>query len=363
MPDSLSPNEFLKLQPEQPIIDVRSPGEYQKGHIQHAVNLPLFDDAERAEVGTIYKQKGRDHAVIRGLEIVGPKMAGFIVEAKKVSRAHDKQRAEQPQNPNSADPPPTPLGVHCWRGGMRSESFAWLLEKGGFAPTLLDGGYKSYRGHVHTRIDRQFNLLVISGLTGAGKTKYLQRLQSHGQQIIDLEGLANHRGSAFGAIGLGDQPSTEHFENMLFHELEKLDSSLPIWVEDEGNRIGGVVVPASFHKQMQHAPAIFVDASVTRRVEHLIEIYGPLPKEALAHSVEKIRKRLGGQHVNAAIAALESGDLKTTTEIVLAYYDKTYLRAVDSMPRTQTSNLPIGDMNDDAVVQRLIELAEKVAIT
>ena len=95
----------------------------------------------------------------------------------------------------------------------------------------------------------------------------------------------------------------------------------------------------------------------------MIEIYGPLPKEALAHSVEKIRKRLGGQHVNAAIAALESGDLKTTTEIVLAYYDKTYLRAVDSMPRTQTSNLPIGDMNDDAVVQRLIELAEKVAIT
>lgn len=361
MPDILSPDEFLDLHPDQPIIDVRSPGEYQKGHIQHAVNLPLFDDAERAEVGTIYKQKGRDHAVLRGLEIVGPKMASFIVSAKKISRAHRKQHGLPPAAEEGADQQPIPIGVHCWRGGMRSESFAWLLEKGGFAPRLLKGGYKAYRNHVQSRIDRQFNLLVISGLTGAGKTKYLHRLESRGQQIIDLEGLANHRGSAFGAIGLGDQPSTEFFENMLFHELEKLDAHLPIWVEDEGNRIGGVVVPASFHKQMQHAQAIFVDASVSRRVEHLIEVYGPLPKEALAHSVEKIRKRLGGQHVNDAIAALETGDLATTTEIVLAYYDKTYLRAVDSMPRTHTHNLPVGDLDDDTVVEQLIEMAGQVA--
>ena len=246
---------------------------------------------------------------------------------------------------------------------MRSGSFAWLLEQAGFAPKLLEGGYKAYRNHVHQRIDRQFNLLVISGLTGAGKTKYLHLLKSRGQQIIDLEGLANHRGSAFGAIGLGDQPSTEHFENLLFHELEKLDPELPIWVEDEGNRIGGVVVPESFHKQMQHARAIFVDASVGRRVEHLIEVYGPLPKEALAHSVEKIRKRLGGQHVNDAIAALDAGDLKKTTEIVLAYYDKTYLRAVDSMPRTQTYNLAVGDLSDDVIVEQLIDKAGQVATT
>lgn len=363
MPDSLRPDEFLDLHPEQPIIDVRSPGEYQKGHIAHAVNLPLFDDEERAEVGTIYKQKGRDHAVIRGLEIVGPKMAGFVVSAKKLSRAHRKQNELPPVAQDGVDQPPIPVGVHCWRGGMRSESFAWLLEKGGFAPSLLEGGYKSYRNHVHSRIDRQFNLLVISGLTGAGKTKYLHLLESQGQQIVDLEGLANHRGSAFGAIGLGDQPSTEHFENLLFHELEKLDSNLPIWVEDEGNRIGGVVVPASFHKQMQHAQAIFVDASVSRRVDHLIEVYGPLPREALAHSVEKIRKRLGGQHVNDALAALETGDLKKTTEIVLAYYDKTYLKAVDSMPRTQTHNLPVGDLSDDTVVERLIEMAGQVAVS
>ena len=361
MPDSLSPDEFLDLHPDQPIIDVRSPGEYQNGHIARAVNLPLFDDAERAEVGTIYKQKGRDHAVIRGLEIVGPKMAGFVVSAKKISRAHRKLNELQPLAEDGDDRPPIPIGVHCWRGGMRSESFAWLLEKGGLAPSLLNGGYKSYRNHVQSRIDRQFNLLVISGLTGAGKTKYLHLLKSQGQQVVDLEGLANHRGSAFGAIGLGDQPSTEHFENLLFYELEKLDSSMPIWVEDEGNRIGGVVVPPSFHKQMQHADAIFVDASVSRRVEHLIEVYGPLPKEALAHSVEKIRKRLGGQHVNDALAALETGDLKKTTEIVLAYYDKTYLKAVDSMPRTNTHNLPVGDLSDDKVVDRLIEMAQQVA--
>ena len=360
MPDSLSPDKFLDLHPERPIIDVRSPSEYQKGHIAGAVNLPLFDDSERAEVGTIYKQKGRDHAVIRGLELVGPKMAGFVVSAKKISRAHRKQNDLPPAAQAGDDQPPVPIGVHCWRGGMRSESFAWLLEKGGCAPSLLEGGYKSYRNHVHSHINRPFNLLVISGLTGAGKTKYLHLLKSQGQQVVDLEGLANHRGSAFGAIGLGDQPSTEHFENLLFHELEKLDSNLPIWVEDEGNRIGGVVVPASFHKQMQHARAIFVDASVSRRVEHLIEVYGPLPKEALAHSVEKIRKRLGGQHVTDALSALEIGDLKKTTEIVLAYYDKTYLKAVDSMPRNHTHNLPVGDLSDDTVVERLVKLAGQV---
>ncbi len=365
MPQIISPDEFLRLQPELPIIDVRSPAEFLKGHIGNAVNLPLFEDEERAEVGTIYKQKGRDHAVLRGLEIVGPKMAGLVVAAKNISRTHNRQQATANTDTDgaasSSGSVSIPFGLHCWRGGMRSESFAWLLEKAGFAPRLLAGGYKSFRNYAHQRIDRQFNLLVISGLTGAGKTKYLHLLKSRGQQVVDLEGLANHRGSAFGAIGLGDQPSTEHFENMLFHQLEKLDPQLPIWVEDEGNRIGGVVVPDRFHKQMQHAPAVFVDASVSRRVEHLIEVYGPLPKDALAHSVEKIRKRLGGQHVNAAIAALQAGDLRTTTEIVLAYYDKTYLRAVESMPREQTSRLPVEGLEDDAVVDRLMELAQQVA--
>ena len=126
---------------------------------------------------------------------------------------------------------------------MRSGSFAWLLQQAGFAPVVLKGGYKAYRNYVHQELERSAHLIVISGLTGAGKTKYLHRLRDQGQQTIDLEGLANHRGSAFGAIGLGDQPSTEQFENDLYHAASELDLDRPIWVEDEGNRIGGVVVP------------------------------------------------------------------------------------------------------------------------
>lgn len=343
--------DFLPLISETAILDVRSPGEFQKGHIPGAVNVPLFTDEERAEVGTLYKQQGRDQAVLRGLDIVGPKMGDIARTANAVTK---EKRAGLP------DGTPCPVGVHCWRGGMRSQSVAWLLEQAGFEPVVMEGGYKAYRNHVREKLGNPVSLVVISGLTGAGKTKYLHMLRDRGQQVIDLEGIANHRGSAFGAIGLGAQPSTEFFENQLLEATSALDLDRPVWVEDEGNRIGGVVVPESFHSQLRNAPAVFIDASVQRRVEHLIEIYGDLPRECLADSVERIRKRLGGQHVQAATEALDQGDLKTTTEIVLRYYDKTYLRAVESMPREKTEPLVVEGLDDDAVVDQLIFALEKL---
>ena len=352
-----TPQEFLALPQQTAVLDVRSPAEFKKGHIPRAVNLPLFDDEQRAEIGTLYKQKGRDKAVLRGLEIVGPKMADFVRQAQRITKAI---RTPLPSNHNADNQPPPVIGVHCWRGGMRSGSFAWLLQQAGFEAVVLEGGYKAYRNHIHQALERSVHLIVISGLTGAGKTKYLHRLRDQGQQVIDLEGLANHRGSAFGAIGLGDQPSTEQFENDLYHAASELDLDRPIWVEDEGNRIGGVVVPESFHVQLRNAPAVFINVSMQRRVDHLIEVYGELPREQLADSVERIKKRLGGQHVTEAIDALERGDLKTTTEIVLKYYDKTYSKAAESMPRALTHQVPIDDLDDDEVTQRLIAAGQKI---
>ena len=352
----LNSDDFIRRSTSAPVIDVRSPGEFQKGHIPGGVNIPLLQDDERAEVGTLYKRSGKDLAVLRGLEIVGPKMSQFVVQAKDALRKFHKQNGAFGET-DAQRIGRNHVGVHCWRGGMRSESFAWLLEKAGFEVSLLQGGYKSYRQWVHQQNEREFNLVVLSGLTGAGKTKYLHALQQRGHQIVDLEGLANHRGSAFGAIGLGDQPSTEQFENSLQWELSRLNPEQPIWVEDEGNRIGGVVVPSSFHKQMQCAPAVFVDAPLERRIDHLVEVYGELPLEALIDSIERIRKRLGGQHVNAAIDALQNGDLRKTTEVALRYYDKTYLKAVQAMPRTVTVNLAVDDITDEQVVDRLVDSA------
>jgi tRNA 2-selenouridine synthase len=204
--------------------------------------------------------------------------------------------------------------------------------------------------------------MVLSGLTGAGKTKYLHLLKNRSEQVIDLEGIANHRGSAFGGVGLGDQPTTEAFENQLFDQLEQQDNSRRIWVEDEGNRIGAVNVPKAFYQQIRFAPAVFIDATVDRRLDHLLEVYGDLDLSGLAYSVEKIRKRLGGQHVAAALEALEKKDFRTAAEIVLKYYDKTYLKAVDTMPREVMARFPAQSLSDAEVVDAIIETANANAL-
>lgn len=356
MPRHLDPESFLSLSQSTPMIDVRSPSEFESGRVQSAVNIPLFNDEERAEIGTLYTQQSREQAILRGLEITGPKMADFV-------RSTIKLCEERSAETDPGTKPTFDVAVHCWRGGMRSNSFAWLLEQAGLEVAVLEGGYKAYRQHVHHVLDGSFRFQVISGLTGAAKTVYLHRLHDRGEQTIDLEGLANHRGSAFGGVGLGEQPTTEQFENSLFDRVRELDVSKPIWIEDEGNRIGRVNVPETFHRQIQHAPAIFIDASIERRTQHLVDIYGDHSRDELAYSIEKIRKRLGGQHVNAAVAALESGDLHTTTEIVLRYYDKTYLRAVDRMPRTHTIPLVVNDLDEATIVDRMISMGSQLHAT
>lgn len=298
--------DFLERNDENILLDVRSPAEFAEGHIPGAVSFPLFTNEERAEVGTLYKKKGHDFAFLKGLEFVGAKMADYVRWAKK--RVPDKK-----------------LYIHCWRGGQRSASLAWLLEMAGFEVKLITGGYKAYRQHVHQQFEEvKLNLIVLGGPTGSGKTLLLQSLKDEGEQIIDLEKLAHHKGSAFGSIGELVQPSVEQFENNLFVEFWKLDTSKRVWVENESRSIGKVFQPAAFWNQFIKAKYIGLVIPFEERLKYLVKVYGEFPVNDLIESFVKISKRLGGQHVQAAVAFLEAGDLAGAGAIALRYYDKSY---------------------------------------
>ena len=308
MSKEISIKEFLSSRTNTPIVDVRSPKEYQLAHIPGAINIPLFNDAERAMVGTTYKHEGREKAITQGLELVGPKMAEFVAEGKRI--LHEHQAAY--------------ITMHCWRGGMRSKSMATLFNFAGIPTLTITGGYKVYRNAVQQSFANPLHLIVLGGKTGSAKTAILQALQQQGEQIIDLEKLANHKGSAFGQLGEDPQPSSEYFENLLFEKIQQLDSTKRIWIEDESHLIGKVFIPETFWEQMRNAQVIYCDFPIEERINYLVTTYGNFDHEGVIESVKRITKKLGGQHAKAALEAYEAGDLKKATEIVLVYYDKTY---------------------------------------
>ena len=308
MSKEISIKEFLSSRTNTPIVDVRSPKEYQLAHIPGAINIPLFNDAERAMVGTTYKHEGREKAITQGLELVGPKMAEFVAEGKRILQEHQAAY----------------ITMHCWRGGMRSKSMATLFNFAGIPTLTITGGYKVYRNAVQQSFANPLHLIVLGGKTGSAKTAILQALQQHGEQIIDLEKLANHKGSAFGQLGEDPQPSSEYFENLLFEKIQQLDSTKRIWIEDESHLIGKVFIPETFWEQMRNAQVIYCDFPIEERINYLVTTYGNFDHEGVIESVKRITKKLGGQHAKAALEAYEAGDLKKATEIVLVYYDKTY---------------------------------------
>jgi tRNA 2-selenouridine synthase len=297
---------FLELSEKIPIADVRSPSEYNFGHIAGAVNIPLFDDNERAAVGAKYKKEGRLPAILEGLKHTGPSLLSKMERGLKA--------AENGK-----------ILVHCWRGGMRSEAMAWLFSFGDLEVNVLDSGYKSYRRHALNSLSEKRKMIILAGMTGSSKTHILRYLKSSGQQTLDLEQLANHKGSAFGALGQLTQPTTEQFGNLLFNAWQQLNKNLPLWVEDESRNIGSVFMPDNFYFNMQDSPAIFLVMDINARLPRLLEEYSGYPAEQLKASVLKISKRLGGDKTLDAINAIEAGDFAKAIEIVLYYYDKAYL--------------------------------------
>jgi len=297
---------FFALPKEIPLFDVRTPAEFIQGHIPEAHNLALFSNEERAIVGTIYKQENPKAAMLKGLEFVGPKMRPLIeqVEATTTSKS---------------------VAVYCWRGGKRSGSVGWLLGMGEFEVNTIAGGYKAYRNFILQQFHNlDLNLMVLGGKTGAGKTKILKQLAKKGEQIIDLEGLAHHKGSAFGFIGEAPSPSVEQFENNLFDALSQLDLSKRIWVENESRRIGNVLIPQGFWDQMRQSTLINIDLPFEARLAVSLENYSTKETKELRLAFYNIRKRLGGQNLQHALNFLEEGNLKAAASIALKYYDKQY---------------------------------------
>jgi tRNA 2-selenouridine synthase len=296
---------FVRQLPGAVLIDVRSPAEYATGHIPGSFNIPLFDDSECAEIGTIYKHQGKQPAIDRGLEIVGPKMISMVLQARQLTKGKK-------------------VLMYCWRGGMRSGSMAWLFETAGIPVTLLEHGYKGFRQCGKSLLAQPSKIIVIGGYTGSGKTKVLKALESLGEQVLDIEHLARHRGSSFGAIGKEYQKTNEQFENDLLMEWISFDTGKSIWVEDESRVLGSNQIPEELFLKIRNAPVYKLEIPKTERVKNLVEDYSVYDFHQLESAVLRIQSKLGGLATKNALKALMDKDFGEVASISLDYYDKTY---------------------------------------
>ncbi len=310
MEDQIGIEKFIKLKEVLPLIDVRTPAEYIQGHIPGAVNVPLFSNEERAVVGTLYKKSGKEAAILKGLDLVGPKMSSFVKSVKRIA-------------------PERKVLVHCWRGGLRSGSMAWLFRTAGFEASTLNGGYKAYRRYIREQFDINSNLIILGGKTGSGKSEILRVLADSGEQVLDLEAIANHKGSAFGHIGQDEQPTNEQFENNLYEVWKTFDLSKVVWLEDESRAIGKVSIPEPLFAGMRNSPVIFIDVGMDERVKRLVREYSGFEPDSLEKAVLRISKRLGGQNVKDALLAIQNRDFAKAAAITLHYYDKAYLNGLE----------------------------------
>jgi len=298
------------------IIDVRSPSEFAEDHAPGAINLYVFDDAERAEVGTIYKQDSPFKARKLGAALVSANISHWI-------QTHflDKSRDYQPL-------------VYCWRGGQRSMSMATILSRIGWETTVIEGGYKQYRKLVIQILDEYpplFEFIVVSGLTGTAKTDFLKVLSQQGEQVIDLEGLANHRGSLLGPHPETPQPSQKYFETQLAWTFRAFDPARPVWIESESNKIGNLHCPATLWGRMRAARRIELRAPFQARVDYLLGNYAFFVDnpERLKHTIEALKFRHGSEKVSAWNAMIDRGDWREFVASLLQdHYDPAYQASI-----------------------------------
>ena len=336
--------EFITVSKLYPVIDVRSESEFKHAHVPGAYNLSLFNDDERKIVGTIYKQQSREQAIKKGLDYFGPKMKEMILFAERINRTLE--------NDNNT------FIVHCWRGGMRSAAVAWLLDMYGFKVYTVVGGYKAFRNWVLVQFAKPREINIVGGYTGSGKTILLQELEKRGEAIIDLEGIAGHRGSAFGRIGLPEQTSVEMFENKLALALENIETKYTnktIWIEDESQRIGAVSIPHAFWEKMRKSLVYFIDIPFEKRLAYIVETYGVLDRKELAAATIRIQKKLGGLETKTAIDYLDNDDLESCFSILLKYYDKLYLKSLKLRGNTKNEESEIVSKEELVKKDNLIE--------
>ncbi|MGJ7032624.1 tRNA 2-selenouridine(34) synthase MnmH [Niabella hirudinis] len=331
MTQSITINNWIQQAPTLPLVDVRTPAEFAQGHIPGALNVPLFSNEERVQVGTTYKQVSREEAILLGFELTGTKWAGFIRQCLQIA-------------------PGKRIAVHCWRGGMRSGAMAWALALYGFEVYAITGGYKAYRRWAHGRFEQPYNLRILGGMTGSGKTRLLQYMQLQGQQVVDLEHLAQHQGSAYGTMNRMIQPTQEQFENDLAWQLKDVNSENLLWLEDECQMIGRRSIPQPLWLRMRAALLIDLQVPAVQRVATLLQDYGHLDPGFLAEATERIHKRLGPVQTKQAIEAIHEGRMADFIRIVLVYYDKAYRKALSLRPAENVFELDLSgvDMATDS---------------
>jgi tRNA 2-selenouridine synthase len=342
----VSIESFLQLTGQLPVIDVRSPGEYSHAHIPGAFTLPIFNDLQRKTIGTAYKKQSREIAVNIGLNYFSERMKKVLPEANIILA---QWRLESQNVDFSIPKGETGFLIHCWRGGMRSATIAWLVSLYGHKTYVLEGGYKSFRNWVFAQFEKKYSFKILGGYTGSGKTEVLKEMQAKGENIIDLEAIANHKGSAFGALGEAPQPSQEMFENLLAIQLWKNSHKISntningqtqntdavIWLEDESRNIGTINIPKTMWDQMRDSPLYFLDIPQEKRLDHIVSVYGNFEKQNLETCILQIKKRLGGLETKNALELLASDKPKDSFSILMNYYDKLYSRALESRENIQ----------------------------
>jgi tRNA 2-selenouridine synthase len=335
------------------IIDVRSPSEFVEDHIPGAINLPVLNDTERAKVGTLYKQVCPFQARKLGASLVARNIAQHLD-----SHFTAKDKAYRPL-------------VYCWRGGQRSNSIALVLSQIGWSVTVLEGGYKTYRAYVRDQLQHlpeQFTYQVLSGLTGTGKTHILRRIANQGVQVLDLEGLANHRGSLLGQEWegkLSPQPSQKHFESLVVQQLQKFDPSKALWVEAESNKIGQVYLPASLWQRMKQAKCIEIQLPQAARIEWLLQEYPHFitHPNLLKHKLEHLKPRYGREKINEWYSLIDGGQWHALVEDLLTHhYDPTYRRSISQCYHSVARQLQLADLSN-ASVDALRTYAISIAAT
>jgi tRNA 2-selenouridine synthase len=293
------------------VVDVRTPLEYEEDHLPGAINVPLLDNEERVEIGTIYKQEGPYVARQRGLELTAHRFPAMVAVIKEAAIGR-------------------PILVYCWRGGLRSRTVTAILELTGHDALQLEGGYKTFRNHVIA----SFNpfrppgpLVVLHGMTGLGKTTFLLGLQKK-FSVIDLEGIACHRGSAFGALGLSQTLTQKRFETLLWDAFRRLPSGMPIIIEGESKRIGKISLPGELYEVMQQSFKVWCEASLETRVRRLMDEYGlPEYRADMEEALDRIKKRLGKEKYTEIAGHLDRWEMAPfMEELIRNYYDKVYYK-------------------------------------
>ena len=309
-----------------PIIDVRSPEEYSKGHWPGSINIPLFSDSEKAIIGRSYKKESRLKAIFNGLKITLPKTLKLL---KIISEIETKNEGEKS------------LRIYCWRGGMRSNTFAWLARSIGIKTYLLEGGYKSYRKWVLCQFETDLPIRLLGGKTGTRKTDLLNYIKDENIHVIDLEGIASHRGSTFGSLGMEKQPSSQQFENILAESIDKFKESKAkeIWIEAESSSLGKCRIPNSLFTKMKNAPILEIIKTKEERIYNLVNVYSKNSQKNLIEAVARISKRLGPQRTKEAIEAIEKEEWSNACIAMLNYYDKCYEYELKKNKKINSINL------------------------